>query len=67
MKGQVTIITLLNVSMGLFGTIATTNYVRGSSRWIRWSINIMAGFYKPSGTYPYSLRINANSWYLVPS
>jgi hypothetical protein len=49
MKGQVTIFTILNVSMGLFGTIATTNYVR-RSRWNRWSINILAGTYKPSGT-----------------
>jgi hypothetical protein len=61
MKGHVTIFTTLNVSMGLFGTIATTNYVRGSSRWNRWSINIMAGANKPSGTYPYSFRKNADS------
>jgi hypothetical protein len=61
MKGQVTIFTTLNVSMGLFGTIATTNYVRGSSRWNRWSINILAGTYKPSGACPSSFRINANS------
>ena len=54
MKGQVTIFTTLNVSMGLFGTIATTNYVRGSSRWNRWSINILAGTYKPSGACPSS-------------
>jgi hypothetical protein len=74
MAGQITGISTLSGTTGLFGTISTTNNTNVGLPSVGVAGNtgdkliLAAGTNNPSGTYPYSLGINTNSlWYSVPS
>jgi hypothetical protein len=74
MAGQITGISTLSGTTGLFGTISTTNNTnvglptQGIACGTGDTLILASGTNNPSGTYPYSLEINTNSlWYSVPS
>jgi hypothetical protein len=74
MAGQITGISTLSGTTGLFGTISTTNNTNvglpsvGIAGGTGDKLILYAGTNNPSGTYPYSLGMNTNTlWYSVPS
>ena len=71
MSGQITGVSTLNATTGLFGTIATTNNTNVAlpSLGVQGGIGDKLIFYAGTPTnHPFSLGINTNSlWYSVPS
>ena len=71
LAGQITGVTTLNGTTGIFGTVSTTNNTNTGSP----GVGIIGGigdklvlYPGTSSIYPYSLGINANTlWYSVPS
>ena len=73
MTGQITVVTTISGSTGLFGTVTTNNTNLavpsvGVAGGIGDKLILYAGTNNPSGTYPYSLGIETGAlWHSVPS